>query len=91
MVCHNYRRVPALALAQRNDRAQANSADRIYHFRARYAQDWIVDPNFPLVWRLRAKDAGSGSLGDIGSHLVDLGRFLVGEFREVCATLGNVR
>jgi predicted dehydrogenase len=86
MVCHNYRRVPALALA-REMIARGELGDRIYHFRARYAQDWIADPDFPLVWRLRGKEAGSGSLGDIGSHAIDLGRFLVGEFREVCATL----
>ncbi len=84
MVCHNYRRVPALALA-RQMIADGALGERLFHFRARYAQDWIVDPNFPLVWRLRTKDAGSGSLGDIGSHIIDLGRYLVGEFREVCA------
>ena len=60
--------------------------ERIFHFRARYAQDWIVDPKFPLVWRLRSDAAGSGALGDLGSHVVDLARYLVGEFREVCAT-----
>ncbi len=84
MVCHNYRRVPALALA-REMIARGDLGERLFHFRARYAQDWIVDPKFPLVWRLRADAAGSGSLGDLGSHLVDLGRYLVGEFREVCA------
>ena len=86
MLCHNYRRLPALALA-REMIAGGELGERIYHFRARYAQDWIADPAFPLVWRLRAQEAGSGSLGDIGSHVVDLARFLVGEFREVCATL----
>src|ERR1041385_8918843 len=84
MVCHNYRRLPALALA-REMIAEGSLGDRIYHFRARYAQDWIGEPQGPLVWRLGAGPAGSGSLGDIGSHIVDLGRYLVGEFREVCA------
>jgi len=84
MICHNYRRVPALALA-RQMIADGALGERLFHFRARYAQDWIVDPSFPLVWRLRSTAAGSGSLGDIGSHIVDLGRSLVGEFREVCA------
>ena len=84
MVCHNYRRIPAIALAKEMiDRGEIG--DRIFHFRARYAQDWIVDPSFPLVWRLQSKTAGSGALGDIGSHIIDLARYLVGEFSEVCA------
>ena len=84
MVCHNYRRIPAIALAkQMIERGEIG--DRIFHFRARYAQDWIVDPDFPLVWRLQSKIAGSGALGDIFSHIVDLARYLVGEFKEVCA------
>ena len=84
MVCHNYRRIPAIALAkQMIERGEIG--ERIFHFRARYAQDWIVDPKFPLVWRLQSGVAGSGALGDIGSHIVDLARYLVGEFKEVCA------
>jgi predicted dehydrogenase len=84
MVCHNYRRVPAIVLAkQMIERGEIG--DRIFHFRARYAQDWIVDPNFPLVWRLQSDPAGSGALGDIFSHIVDLARYLVGEFKEVSA------
>ena len=84
MVCHNYRRVPALMLA-REMVERGELGERLYHYRARYAQDWIADPKFPLVWRLRSASAGSGSLGDIGSHIIDLGRFLIGEFRDVCA------
>jgi predicted dehydrogenase len=84
MVCHNYRRIPAVALAKQMI-AGGELGDRIFHFRARYAQDWIVDPNFPLVWRLQSDAAGSGALGDIGSHIVDLARYLVGELSEVCA------
>jgi predicted dehydrogenase len=86
MICHNYRRVPAIALA-RQMIERGDLGDRIFHFRARYAQDWIVDPSFPLVWRLQAKVAGSGALGDIFSHAVDLGRYLVGELGDVCATM----
>ncbi len=83
MICHNYRRIPAIALAKRMiDRGDLG--DRIYHYRARYAQDWIADPEFPLVWRLQPKIAGLGTLGCIGSHILDLGRYLVGEFDEVC-------
>ncbi len=84
MVCHNYRRVPAIALArQMIDGGEIG--DRIYHFRARYAQDWIADENFPLVWRLQSKIAGSGALGDIGAHIIDLARFLVGEIAGISA------
>lgn len=82
MVCHNYRRIPAIALA-RQMIERGDLGDRIYHYRARYAQDWIADPNFPMVWRLQSKIAGLGTLGCIGSHIIDLGRYLVGEFQEV--------
>src|SRR4051812_10336970 len=84
-VCHNYRRVPAIALAKEMiDRGEIGG--RIFHFRARYAQDWIVDPEFPLVWRLRSDAAGSGAVGDILSHIADLARYLVGELDTICAT-----
>ncbi|MGA3172437.1 MAG: Gfo/Idh/MocA family oxidoreductase [Chthoniobacteraceae bacterium] len=86
MVCHNYRRIPAIALAKRMI-ADGAIGDRIYHFRARYAQDWITDPNFPINWRLQSKTAGSGAQGDINAHIIDLGRYLVGEFKEVCGLL----
>ncbi len=82
MVCHNYRRIPAIALAK-SMIEQGVLGDRIYHYRARYAQDWIADPEFPLVWRLQSEIAGLGALGCIGSHIIDLGRYLVGELREV--------
>jgi predicted dehydrogenase len=84
MVCHNYRRVPAIALARQIIDA-GKIGDRIYHFRARYAQDWIADENFPVVWRLQSKIAGSGALGDIGAHSIDLARFLVGEIAGISA------
>jgi predicted dehydrogenase len=86
MVCHNYRRIPAIVLAKRMIE-RGDLSERIFHFRARYAQDWIVDPNFPLVWRLQSNVAGSGALGDIFSHIVDLAQYLAGEFKEVCAIM----
>ena len=85
MVCHVYRRIPAIA--QMKKMIAAGDLGQIYHYRARYAQDWIVDPQFPLVWRLQNKIAGSGTLGDIGAHVIDFGRYLVGELDEICATL----
>jgi predicted dehydrogenase len=86
MVCHNYRRIPAIALAKRMIEDGA-IGDRIFHYRARSAQDWITDPNFPLVWRLQSKIAGSGAHGDIDAHIIDLGRYLVGEIKEVCGIM----
>ena len=86
MVCHNYRRIPAVALAKRMIE-RGDLGERIYHYRARYAQEWIMDPAFPLVWRLQADIAGSGAHGDIDAHLIDLGRYLVGEIKEVCGTM----
>jgi predicted dehydrogenase len=77
MVGFNYRRVPALTLA--HDLVAAGELGRIYHVRAVYLQDWIMDPEFPLVWRLRREDAGSGALGDLGAHVVDLAQFITGE------------
>jgi len=86
MVCHNYRRIPAVAFAKQMI-ADGLLGDRIYHYRARYAQDWIADPSFPLVWRLRSEIAGSGTHGDINAHIIDLGRYLVGEVDEVCGLM----
>jgi predicted dehydrogenase len=77
MVAFNYRRVPAAALARQLIRA--GRLGEIRHVRAVYLQDWIVDPEFPLVWRLRAEEAGSGSLGDIGAHIVDLTQYMTGD------------
>jgi predicted dehydrogenase len=85
MVCHNYRRIPAMALAKKM--IVEGALGHIYHYHARYAQDWVVDPEFPLGWRLQKNISGSGAHGDINTHIIDLGRFLVGEFKEVCGLL----
>jgi predicted dehydrogenase len=82
MVCHNYRRIPAIALAKKM--INEGALGRIFHYRARYAQDRLVDPEFPLDWRLQKETSGSGVHSDINSHIIDLGRHLVGEFKEVC-------
>jgi predicted dehydrogenase len=76
MVGFNYRRAPAVTFAR--DLVAAGRLGTIRHIRALYLQDWIVDPNFPLVWRLQSDIAGSGALGDLGAHLVDLAEFLSG-------------
>jgi predicted dehydrogenase len=77
MVGFNYRRVPAIAFARRM--IADGRLGTIRHVRAVYLQDWIVDPEFPLVWRLRAEEAGSGALGDVGAHIIDVTQYLLGE------------
>jgi predicted dehydrogenase len=87
MVCHNYRRVPAIVQARKM--IAEGALGEIHHFYARYAQDWLVDPEAPLRWKLQKQISGSGSHGDIGVHIIDLGRYLVGEFKEVCGLLNT--
>ncbi|MEU8324292.1 Gfo/Idh/MocA family oxidoreductase [Nonomuraea sp. NPDC048881] len=77
MVAFNYRRVPAIALARRF--VAEGKLGQIRHVRAQYLQDWIVDPDFPLVWRLQKDKAGSGALGDIGAHIIDTAQYVTGE------------
>jgi predicted dehydrogenase len=77
MVGFNYRRVPALALARRL--VEQGRIGTLRHVRAVYLQDWLVDPDSPLTWRMQAEQAGSGALGDLGAHIVDLARFLTGD------------
>ena len=81
MVCFNYRKVPAVGLAKKL--IEEGSLGKIYHFRAQYLQDWITDPEFPLVWRLKKEEAGAGAHGDLNSHIIDLARYLVGDFAKV--------
>ncbi len=73
----NYRRVPAIALARQL--VTDGRIGAIRHVRASYLQDWLVDPESPLTWRLQRERAGSGALGDLGAHIVDLTQYLTGE------------
>lgn len=84
LLMHNYRRVPAIALAKRM--VDDGRLGRIYHYRARYLQDWAMSPDLERVWRFDAKQSGSGALGDLGAHVIDLGRYLCGEIAELAAT-----
>ncbi len=81
MVGFNYRRVPAVALAKQM--IHDKRLGRIFHFRAVYLQDWIIDPKFPLVWRLQKPAAGSGPHGDLNAHLIDIALHLVGDIGKV--------
>jgi len=80
----NYRFVPAIRQAW--DLVRGGQLGRIYHYRAVYLQEWIM-PHYktPLIWRLQKAQAGSGALGDLGAHVIDLGRFLIGEIKSVGA------
>jgi predicted dehydrogenase len=77
MVGFNYRRVPALKLAR--DLVADGRIGELRHVRGAYLQDWLVDPAVPLAWRMRRELAGSGAIGDIGAHVIDLAQFLTGE------------
>ena len=77
MVAFNYRRTPAVALARKY--IEEGRVGKILSFRGTYLQDWSADPNGPLSWRFQKKIAGSGAVGDIGTHVIDLARYLVGE------------
>ncbi len=83
-VAFNYRFVPAIRQAY--DLLHRGALGKIYHYRAVYLQEWVM-PHYgtPKIWRLDKKVAGSGALGDLGAHLIDLGRFLVGEMKSVMA------
>ncbi|GAB1421266.1 Gfo/Idh/MocA family oxidoreductase [Anaerolineales bacterium] len=81
MVAFNYRFVPAIMQAKKL--IDSGALGRIFHYRAIYLQEWIIDPEFPKIWRLDKSAAGSGALGDLGAHIIDLARFLIGEPRSV--------
>jgi len=76
MVGFTYRRVPAIGLARRL--VAEGRLGEIRHVRAQYLQDWIADPQAPMSWRLEKDKAGSGALGDIGAHIVDLTQYITG-------------
>ncbi len=85
-VAFNYRFVPAIQYAR--NLIEAGELGDIHHFRGRYLQDWLVDPEAPWSWRNDAEMAGSGALGDLGAHTIDLARFLVGD---IAAVSGHLR
>jgi predicted dehydrogenase len=82
MCAFNYRFVPAVRLAR--ELIDAGDLGEIRHFRGRYLQDWADDPNLD-TWRFSVDEAGSGALGDLAAHVVDLARYLAGEISSVSA------
>lgn len=87
MVAFNYRRTPAVALAKKY--IEEGAIGDILNFRGTYLQDWSADPESPLSWRFQKDIAGSGALGDIGTHVVDLARYLIGEISAVNSMLAT--
>jgi len=86
---YSYRFTPSLALARKL--VQDGRIGRIYHVFVRYAQDWITDPNFGMVWRFDKKMAGSGPLGDLSAHSIDATHFVTGlNFSEVSGNLQTI-
>ncbi len=85
MVAFSYRRTPAVGLAKKL--IDEGAIGDLLNFRGTYLQDWSADPNGPLSWRFQKEVAGSGALGDIGSHVLDIARHLVGECAAVTAVL----
>lgn len=88
MVAFNYRRTPAVALAKRY--IDEGAIGRIINFRATYLQDWSADPSSPLSWRFQKDIAGSGAIGDILTHVLDMARYLTGEITEVSAITNHI-
>ncbi|WP_123039682.1 Gfo/Idh/MocA family protein [Cohnella candidum] len=87
MVAFNYRRTPAVALAKKY--IEEGAIGKILNFRGTYLQDWSADPSSPLSWRFRKDVAGSGALGDTGTHVIDFARYLVGEISQVMGVLSH--
>jgi predicted dehydrogenase len=85
MVAFNYRRTPAVALAKKY--IDEGAIGNVRSFRGTYLQDWSADPSSPLSWRFQRSVAGSGALGDIATHVLDIARYLVGEVAAVNAVL----
>jgi predicted dehydrogenase len=85
MVAFNYRRTPAVLLAR--EIVERGELGRLLNFRGTYLQDWSADPDSPLSWRFQKEVAGSGAVGDIASHVIDIARFLVGDVMSVNAVV----
>ena len=85
MLAFNYRRTPAVALAKKF--IENGEIGRLLNFRGTYLQDWSADPEAPLSWRFQKDICGTGALGDIGTHVIDMARYLAGEMSEVSGLL----
>jgi predicted dehydrogenase len=77
LVGFTYRRIPAIGLARQL--VEEGAIGEVRHVRSQYLQDWLTDPSMPLMWRLQKERAGSGALGDIGAHIIDLAQYITGD------------
>ena len=88
MVWFNYRRVPAIALAKQI--VDEGRIGRVFHYRARYLQDWTISADVPLggntLWRLDKSVSGSGVTGDLLAHSIDTAMWMIGSIASVAAT-----
>lgn len=87
MVAFNYRHTPAVALAKKY--IEDGKIGKILNFRGQYLQDWSASMDTPMGWRFDKNVAGTGAIGDIGTHVIDIARYLVSDISEVCATVKN--
>jgi predicted dehydrogenase len=88
MVGFSYRRVPAVAFARQL--VADGAVGEVRQVRAQYLQDWLTDASSPMTWRLDKDLAGSGALGDIGAHIIDMAQFVTGqELDAVSGTLAT--
>ena len=87
MINYNYRRAPAVSLAKRM--IDAGLIGQVYHWRATYLQDWLLSPQVPMMWRVQKRIAGSGSLGDLMAHSIDLALWLVGDIDRVSCDMAT--
>ena len=85
MICHNYRRAPAISLAKKM--IANGDLGEIYHWRSFYLQDWLMPPDVPMMWRVQKKIAGSGSLGDLMAHSIDLALWMLGDISKISCTM----
>ncbi len=85
MLCHNYRRAPAISLAKQM--IENGDLGEIYHWRSLYLQDWLMSPDVPMMWRVEKEIAGSGSLGDLMAHSIDLALWLLGDIESLACTM----
>jgi predicted dehydrogenase len=82
---YNLRATPAISLACQL--VHEGAIGQVNQWRSAFLQGWLVSPDFPLTWRLRKETAGAGAMADLGSHAIDLARFLVGEIEAVSAAM----